>query len=393
MTPLRMRFGPEDRERSIYQTISFEVPASAPAVAVDVAYDRRAAVVDLGLLDPDGFRGWSGSNKQRVTVAGGWATPGYCAGPLPAGEWQVLLGLHRVPAQGVEVAVEVTFARAPAPEPRPLPPLPERPRLRELPAAPGRRWLAGDLHAHTIHSDGILSVPELACLARSRGLDYLAITDHNTISHHAELPEVSAYSGVLLVPGVELTTDRGHANCLGASSWIDFRRDADDWLADGEACGGLLSINHPVGGDMSWRQPMTGRPPLVEVWHSSWDRRGGETLAWWEAWGGGLPIGGSDFHAFGRDGLPGAPTTWLEVEGGDALGALRAGRIAISAAPDAPVVVRDGDEVLVVDGDGATLHASGEAPRRVVGDRFRVAAGEGPYRLVDDAGLALALTP
>ena len=51
------------------------------------------------------------------------------------------------------------------------------------------QWLAGDFHSHTVHSDGVLSVGGLAALAASRGLDFLAVTDHNTTSHHAHLPE------------------------------------------------------------------------------------------------------------------------------------------------------------------------------------------------------------
>ena len=49
----------------------------------------------------------------------------------------------------------------------------------------GHEWLAGDFHSHTVHSDGSLEVVELAALAAERGLDLLAVTDHNTISHHA----------------------------------------------------------------------------------------------------------------------------------------------------------------------------------------------------------------
>ena len=145
---------------------------------------------------------------------------------------------------------------------------------------------------------------------------------------------------------------------------------------------------------MAWRQPMAERPPLVEVWHSTWDRVGLETLEWWEAWGAGLPVGGSDFHAaFGLEGLPGAPTTWLEVEGDDVLAALREGRIAISAGPEAPVAVRHDGELLVLDGDGTTLLGPDGERRRITADRVRVPAAPGLHRLVADDGLTVALTP
>jgi predicted metal-dependent phosphoesterase TrpH len=305
----------------------------------------------------------------------------------------VLLGLHRVPPAGVAFELEIDLGPA-DPEPAaPAPPRPARPPRRELPATEGRAWLAGDLHTHTVHSDGVVTVAALACLARERGLDFLAVTDHNTTSHHAELPAAADLAGVLLVAGLELTTERGHANCLGSSRWVDFRRSADDWLVDAEAAGGLLSINHPLAGEMAWTVPRERLPPLVEVWHSSWDRLGLGPLEWWKEWGGGLPVGGSDFHRFGDDDLPGAPTTWLEVEGEDVLGALRAGRVVLSAGPRAPVAVRHEDTLLLLDADGTTLVGPEDVSRRIASDRERLPAGTGPYRLVGDDGLTLALTP
>jgi hypothetical protein len=75
------------------------------------------------------------------------------------------------------------------------------------------------------------------------------------------------------------------------------------------------------------------------------------------------------------------------------LGALAAGRVALAADPAGPVVVRHGGAVLVAGGDGTTLVATGNAPHRVHGDLDAVAAGAGPYRLLDPSGRTLALTP
>src|SRR6202012_5216069 len=116
----------------------------------------------------------------------------------------------------------LTTEPPPHPPPRPPPPAPavppapaERPPRRDLPASPGRRWLAGDLHSHTVHSDGAQTVPEVAALAAGRGLDFLAIPDHNTISHHAELPAAARRYGITLLPGQAGPTDGGHAGAAG----------------------------------------------------------------------------------------------------------------------------------------------------------------------------------
>jgi hypothetical protein len=402
----RGRWTPADRAGEIYRELPFELPAGAPGVTATLRYDRRAGVLDLGCFGPAwdgpvgagpaGFRGWSGGARDTFTVAPDRATPGYLAGPLPAGEWRVCLGLHRIPADGLdyEVIVELGGTVPAAPPPPPVPA--ERPPRRELPAEPGRRWLAGDLHSHTVHSDGELTIDELACRAAAGGLDFLAVTDHNTVSHHPLLAAAGRRAGVLLLPGQEVTRDIGHAGAFGDIGWIDFRRPADDWLTQVTERGGLLSVNHPLSGDCSWRHPMTGRPPLAEIWHRTWsDRSWGGPLAWWQAWHpGALPVGGSDFHR-PADGNPlGTPTTWVQCAGQsvpDVLGALAEGRISISADRDAPVLLRVGDELVALDADGSYL-VDREGGRRVVqGDRRSLPAGPGPYRLEAPDNTVLAL--
>lgn len=406
----RGRWTPTDRAEAYYRYLPFEVPPGAGAVAVRLAYDRAAAVLDLGVFDPQRFRGWSGGAREGFVITPEAATPGYLPGPLPAGEWRVILGLYRVPDAGVDVTVEVqveagrgaTGTGALRPPPAPAPGrLPPRPPPRRLPALPGRRWVAGDLHAHTLHSDGALTVDQLACLARGRGLDFLFVTDHNTTSHHAELPAAAARTGVLLLPGQEVTTATGHANCFGDTGWIDFRQPADDWLAAAESRGGLLSVNHPLAGPWAWRQPLVRPTPLVEVWHGTWDGFDPGPLAWWQQ-AGGVPVGGSDYHRPGEILRLGTPTTWVEVEPGpqpagyglpEVLGALAAGRVALSAAPDGPVVLRRADQVVLVDAAGTTLHAPDEAAQTVSFDFVAFAGRPGPYWLTDPDGAVVALSP
>jgi hypothetical protein len=117
---------------------------------------------------------------------------------------------------------------------------------------------------HTAHSDG-------SCLSRrqqrvpcplfltartasERGLDFIAITDHNTISHSDAIRELQPYfDDLLLIPGREITTFHGHANLFGSVAMVDFRvgsGEVPDWnalLTNLEHSGsGVLSINHPV---------------------------------------------------------------------------------------------------------------------------------------------------
>jgi len=89
--------------------------------------------------------------------------------------------------------------------------------------------------------------------ASERGLDFIAITDHNTFSQADAMRELQPYfDDLLLIPGREITTFQGHANLFGSVAMIDFRvgsADVPDWnalLTDVERAGGVISINHPV---------------------------------------------------------------------------------------------------------------------------------------------------
>jgi hypothetical protein len=391
----RGRWTPDDWATEVNRFLPVTVQPGTAGLTVRLDYPRDTGVLDLGCWGPAGFRGWSGGARDHFTVAADWATPGYLPGELEPGEWQVLLRLHRIPPEGLdfELVATTTTTRPDRPAPPAAPPPPSRPPRRPVPVVDGMRWLAGDLHSHTVHSDGVSTVPELAALAAARGLDFLAVTDHNTVSHHPELPAAAATYGITLVPGQEVTTDRGHANVFGPVRWVDFRQPADEWLVAAERDGGLMSINHPLGADCAWRQPLRTRPRLAEVWHSGWwDRTWGAPLAWAQAWRPDtVPVGGSDFHRPGDDGLPGEPTTWVLVGGDtgsgadgpadpvavlDVLGALRVGRTAISAGPAAAALLRIGDELLALDADGTVLVYPDGARRVVRGDRVRLPAAE-----------------
>lgn len=63
-----------------------------------------------------------------------------------------------------------------------------------------------DLHTHTHHSDGVLSVPQLLMRAQLNQVSVLAITDHDSIAGYLEAQPLAASYGIELIPGVELST-------------------------------------------------------------------------------------------------------------------------------------------------------------------------------------------
>ncbi len=265
-------------------------------------------------------------------------------------------------------------------------------------------WLAGDLHVHTTYShdswDPIAddeesepwtlghSVANQFAIAASRGLDFLAITDHNDI--RAQTDPGYGSMGVLPIDGYENSLS-GHAQMLGAAScyapdgpfegvqgcndWEDRSAARVEAMADAlRADGGVFQVNHPAGDsvdfphDADWGYGHEVVPDTVEVWNiqSLWQppfpssNSIDDAIAYWEGF---LNMGhrvaatgGSDNHWVSTTAVQGVgqPTTWVYVaeRSRDAiLEGLRLGRTTISWQPPAyggPRLMLEAD----ADGDG-----------------------------------------
>lgn len=64
-----------------------------------------------------------------------------------------------------------------------------------------------DLHLHTYYSDGTMSPGDLVKLAKESGARAIAITDHDGMGGLAQGLEAGKRSGVLVIPGIELSTE------------------------------------------------------------------------------------------------------------------------------------------------------------------------------------------
>ena len=237
-----------------YVPAPFDLPAGVDRLVVAFDHDGRAArtVIDLGLEDSRGFRGASGGNKATFTVARSDATPSYLPGPLDPGRWALALAVPNI-RDGVKTrwTARLWFLKGAEAQALPSPT-----------AGRGPGWYSGDLHMHSAHSDGScdsqsgarVPCPLLRTLdaAAARGLDFVAVTEHNTASHNAVLRDAApAYDRLLLIPGQEITTFFGHFNVFGIAEPIDFRiapgiDNGFNRIADRvHALGGLVSVNHP----------------------------------------------------------------------------------------------------------------------------------------------------
>jgi hypothetical protein len=243
-------------ENHSYKMLPFTVPAGVSRITVDFEYSGKSerTTLDIGIYDPERMRGWSGGNKSHFTISETDATPSYLPGAIVPGTWKLIVGVPNIrPSSRSQYHAQIYFART------------TEQRLADSAfsaAKGGPGWYRGDLHMHTENSDGSCaskSGKKVPCplfktleTASQRKLDFVAVSDHNDLSHFQELRELAPYyDNLLLLHGREITTFQGHANVFGTDAPIDFRvgtpevPDANALFKQVKDAGGIVSINHP----------------------------------------------------------------------------------------------------------------------------------------------------
>jgi hypothetical protein len=244
-------------DRQTYLELPFAVGKDVTRLSVELSYTERDkhTNIDLGVFDTERFRGWSGGNKSFFTISETDATPSYLPGVIVPGKWKLILGVPNI-EEGVRSDYEVKIYFSHRNDPL------EGSTFSQKPLRDGAAWYRGDLHMHNAHSDGSCksqSGEKVPCPlyktvedAANRKLDFIAITDHNTISQYNDMRELQPYfDKLLLMPGREVTTFQGHANVFGTTAFIDFRLSSphvptvNKLLDQVRDVHGLISLNHP----------------------------------------------------------------------------------------------------------------------------------------------------
>ena len=313
-------------EQYEFLELPFVVPPRTEHIAVQCTahgYAFAGEVIDLGVRDAMRSRGWSGGARSEFTIGREHATPGYLAGELHSGSWAIVVASNRLPPEGCTISVVVTCVV-------------ER-----------GRWLKGDLHTHTVHSDGSYTLSEAIALAEEAGLDFVALTDHNTASQNAAYPRETR---LVCIPGVELTTYRGHCNLLGvADPLTDVRVSTEHELRErlhtARQAGARIVLNHPHDPGCGWHYSWDIAYDWLEVWNGPWRASNQRTLDWWQtqlvAGRRLVAVGGSDTHRPHPYVKHGWPTTWVYSASRTRAGILDAigsGHVSMSYAPTGPQI-------------------------------------------------------
>ena len=139
----------------------------------------------------------------------------------------------------------------------------------------------GALHIHSVYSDGTGTVEEIINYAREVGLDYLILTDHNTVKALKEGCE-GWYGDTLFLVGCEINDkeNKNHYLAFGIEDAYSTRMNADEYVKKVKDAGGIGFLAHPF----EKRTNMEEHPPYpwtdwdckdfngIEIWNhmSEW---------------------------------------------------------------------------------------------------------------------------
>ncbi len=102
----------------------------------------------------------------------------------------------------------------------------------------------GNIHVHSVYSDGTGTIGEITAAASLAGLSYVIVTDHETL---AGLPEEGIVDGVLVLVGAEINREHSHYLALGIEELVEGDEENPQHVIDQvRLAGGLGFIAHPL---------------------------------------------------------------------------------------------------------------------------------------------------
>lgn len=153
-------------------------------------------------------------------------------------------------------------------------------------------WYWGDNHMHTIYSDGSNTVEKMVDQAIVKGLDFITITDHNTMAQKGDVDRIDI-PGFLAMTGNEVSTTWGHFVGYNITQHESFHTMATSQQAINAVVGqgGIVYIAHPFmpeGSEgPSWKDFTVTNFQGIEVWNNygayTYDHQYNiQAFGWWD---------------------------------------------------------------------------------------------------------------
>lgn len=101
-----------------------------------------------------------------------------------------------------------------------------------------------DLHVHTHYSyDSLITPEELVFYAKKRGLDGVAVTDHDRLDGALKIAKETDF---LIIPGMEISSLNGHVIGLNLQEPVPSGLSVDETVDKIHELGGIAIACHPV---------------------------------------------------------------------------------------------------------------------------------------------------
>ena len=100
-----------------------------------------------------------------------------------------------------------------------------------------------DFHVHSCYSpDSSITLKQVVAFAKKRGLDGVAITDHNTVKGALKLKTKE----IIVIPGIEVSTLQGHLLGINLTTSIPAKLGMEETIQKIHDAGGIAIAAHPT---------------------------------------------------------------------------------------------------------------------------------------------------
>lgn len=126
--------------------------------------------------------------------------------------------------------------------------------------------IIADLHIHSTYSkDSAVTPKKIIQLAEKRGIAVLAVTDHNSLRGGVDAVKEAKdrHSNVLVIPGIEISTNHGHVIGLLIQEEIS-SSNYFEVISSIKKQAGLVVIPHPTKKSQKFNDPEFAQADLIE---------------------------------------------------------------------------------------------------------------------------------
>jgi len=143
-------------------------------------------------------------------------------------------------------------------------------------------WFKGNLHTHTINSDGLLTPIQIAFLYKANGYDFLSITDHGKLTNIDEVSE--SLENLIIFPGEEIAIGNLHLVAFNIKEEIKTKSNPQKTIDEVSGQGGEIIIAHPYWSALTLKDLLEINGYLgIEIYNATCDvsvAKGYSTVYW-----------------------------------------------------------------------------------------------------------------